>query len=151
VDETSTDLLDFLRIQLTSALAIQYSVLVIHVFFSFCCFGAFKGSKLVKRDLPGRPIKGGPLKLAFTDEVISVAAKIRVPGACSKGAQASGNALGLFPVQFTSTLANQHSVLVIHTFLLFSSFWVRWTGPSSSEEFCPAARQQGLSGRTAFH
>jgi hypothetical protein len=35
--QSSTDALDFLRIQLTSALANQYSVLVIHVFSPYFC------------------------------------------------------------------------------------------------------------------
>jgi hypothetical protein len=141
VDEASADLLDFLRIQLTSALATQYSVLVIHVF----VLSLFWCIQLVKRDLLGRPRKAARLKLALTDEMISVAAKIRVPGARGKGAHASGDALGFLPVQFASTLANQHSVLVIHAFSPFSSFWVRLDGPSSSEEFCPATRQSSGS------
>jgi len=35
VDETSANLLDFFRIQITRALAIQHSVLVVHVFLLF--------------------------------------------------------------------------------------------------------------------
>jgi hypothetical protein len=50
--EPAAYLLDFLLVQVTSTLANQYSVLVIHVFSPFV-MGPLSGPKLVKRNLHG--------------------------------------------------------------------------------------------------
>jgi len=53
LDETSTDQLDFLRIQLTRALSIQYSVLIIHCIAPFLGFGSIE-AHVCKTILAGR-------------------------------------------------------------------------------------------------
>jgi len=73
--------------------------------------------------------KDDPLQELALRGPISISAEIRVPGAGSKCSETSADALRLVPIQFTSTLANQNSVLVIHTFAPFVNLGPL-TGPS---------------------
>ena len=103
---------------------------------------------MTSRDEAGDANRRAPLELTFR-RTISVSAEVRVPGASCKGPQTSADLLGFVPIQFTSTLPNQDSVLFIHVVLLFVNFG-SVDGPKLFKRSCLAARQQGIEA-AGFH
>jgi len=75
---------------------------------------------------------------ALAVEGISVESAGRGQGACCQRPEPTGYHRDFLVIQITSSLADQHSVLVLHAYLL-SLFWVRWSGPKLVKRSLPAA------------
>jgi hypothetical protein len=86
------------------------------------------GPRLLKK-LCRPPGRGGPLKLGLTQETISI------PAIWTKGdgesIEPSADLIHFLRTQLARTLPNQHSILVIHCFCSFSSFF----GPLRPQAF----------------
>jgi hypothetical protein len=130
---SATDVLDFLLAQGTSASAKQYSVLVIHILSPLSlahCWLSLSRSCLAA-------LKRSQTRLAadFTNVLISI--RRRSGGAKGKSNKPSVDHLGFCRCQFTSTAANQYSVLAIHIFSFHCSG--PFIGPKSLTELpcCP--------------
>jgi hypothetical protein len=127
--ETAAYLLDFLLIQITSTLANQYSVLVIHAFSPFVVGSVERKSSRRKRLLIGAA--------ALAVEGISVGSAGCSHGACGQRPEPTGYHLDFLLIQITSAPASQHSVLIIHNFLL--SLLSPLSGPKLFKGVCSAA------------
>jgi hypothetical protein len=97
---------DFMLIQITSTLANQYSVLVIHAV-SFRHWGPLSGPNLVKEVL----LIGAA---ALAVESISIESAGCSQRACGQRPEPTGYHCYFVLIQITSALAEQYSVLVIH-------------------------------------
>jgi hypothetical protein len=105
--EPAAYLHDFLLIQVTSTLANQYSVLVIHAFSPFVIGSVERAQALQKR-------KRLMILAALAEEGISVKSAGCSQGACGQRRDSTGYHGDFLLIQITSTLAEQYSVLVIH-------------------------------------
>jgi hypothetical protein len=114
--QPSADAIHLFRTQFTSAHANQHSVLVIHTFLSFHLWADATGPSLSK--IPSNCGRAARYpELAFTNGGISVrAARFRISGASREGVYASFDKIDLFICKVASALANQYSVLVVHSF-----------------------------------
>jgi hypothetical protein len=118
----SIDDFGFCRCQFASTAANQYSVLVIH-FFSFSSIESVERARALQ-EKPSRRKRLLIGAAALAVEGISVESAGCRQGACGQRPEPTGYHLDFLLVQITSSLADQHSVLIIHVFVL-SSFWVR--------------------------
>jgi hypothetical protein len=114
--EPAAYLHNFVLIQITSTLANQYSVLIIHVFSPFVIAPVQRAQSRQKKSL-----RRECLYVAAALAVgISVGGAGESQGAFGRSPEAAGYLHYFVFVQVTSALASQHSVLIIHTFLLSS-------------------------------
>jgi hypothetical protein len=110
--EPAAYLLDFVLIQITSTLANQYSVLIIHVFSPFVIGPVERAQPRQKKSLRRKRLLIGAATLAV--EGISIESAGRSQGACGQRPEPTGYHCDFVLIQITSTLTEQYSVLVIH-------------------------------------
>jgi hypothetical protein len=110
--------LDFMLVQITSAFASQYSILVIH-FFLLAALGPLKRAQALTKTV--RP-RSSAAERVLTAELANVLISIRMRsvGAEGESSKSSIDDFGFCGRQFASTPANQYPVLVVHIFLLSS-------------------------------
>jgi hypothetical protein len=109
--------LDFLLIQITSSLADQHSVLVIHAYLLSSFLGPLERAQSSSRKFPGSAERCRTrLAAELTDVLVSI--RRRKGGADWKSNKAPIDEVGFRGRQLASATANQNSVLVIHAYFL---------------------------------
>lgn len=127
---SSTYVLDFLLAQGTSASAKQYSIQVIHVLSPFVILGPSMAHAL-QESFRLRWAQPKCLTAELANVLISI--RRRRAGAEGESSESSIDDFRFCRRQFARTPANQHSVLVIHIFVL-SSFGSVGAGPKLCKE-----------------
>jgi hypothetical protein len=117
---------DFLIVQVASAPAEQYSVLIIHAF-SFHHFGSVERAQALQKEVSPDGLYVGA---AFAHESISVRAARGRGGTKGGGTYSAIDEFDFLLTQGTSAPAKQYSVLIIHCFFSFR-YWGQLIGPSS--------------------
>jgi hypothetical protein len=119
---SSTDVLDFLLTQGTSALAKQYSVQVIHASISFRDFGPIDGPSFAKQRWAALTRSRTRLTTDLADVLISI--RRRRGSAEGQSSKASIDEVGFRGCQLAGTPADQYSFFVIHVWFSFRH-WIR--------------------------
>jgi hypothetical protein len=143
---SSTDVLDFLLAQGTSASAEQYSIQVIHLLSPFVILGLSMAHAFAK-ELRLRRAQPKCLTAELANVLISI--RRRRAGAEGESSKSSIDDFRFCRRQFARSPANQHPVLVIHIFVL-SSFGSVGAGPKLCKEKSsggPHARRKSRSRR----
>jgi hypothetical protein len=114
---SSTDVLDFLLTQGTSALAKQYSVQVIHLSISFRGHGPIDRPGFARERWAALTRSRTRLTADLSDVLISI--RRRRGSAEGESSKASVDEVGFRGRQLASTPANQYSFFVIHVWFSF--------------------------------